>query len=275
MDWIINGLAFVGALALAAIAIFLWACWHDVTSQPTRPRQTKPRSASGRHSSRSTSGASSGRHPHSGGAGTTAAPHSTGRTGWLASRRTARAIRRQQRQAWDRAMGGTAAYLQRIGSLLRRPGHGRGGGPGTWSRWSRGAAVMRFWRCIRLPTSRPCHSRRLALLLLIKQQPVWRRQIRGVAVWICQFPSDASAIMNRLGCPVGRGWGMDLLACQGRMWDNLSWRWRRKKAFRSRLDASRRNPASAPQTTVREHRPGVWPQHRSINNQRRRRYVQQ
>lgn len=104
MDWIINGLAFVGALALAAIAIFLWACWHDVTSQPTRPRQTKPRSASGRHSSRSTSGASSGRYPHSGGAGTTAAPHSTGRTGWLASRRTARAIRRQQRQAWDRAM---------------------------------------------------------------------------------------------------------------------------------------------------------------------------
>ena len=271
MDWIINGLAFVGALALAAIAIFLWACWHDVTSQPTRPRQTTPRSASAQFQ----------KHQWS--------------IVWAPS---------PQRRCWHHS--GPAQYWPywlvglpphrpgypppaapglgpgyagqtgpRPGSLLRRPGHGRGGGAGTWSRWSRGAAVMRFWRCIRLPTSRPCHSRRLALLLLIKQQPVWRRQIRGVAVWICQFPSDASAIMNRLGCPVGRGWGMDLLACQGRMWDNLSWRWRRKMAFRSRLDASRRNPASAPQTTVREHRPGVWPQHRSINNQRRRRYVQQ
>lgn len=49
MHWIINSLAFIGTLALAAITIFVWACWRDATKQPTRPRQTKPGGTSGRH----------------------------------------------------------------------------------------------------------------------------------------------------------------------------------------------------------------------------------
>ena len=95
MHWIINSLAFVGTLALAAIAIFVWACWRDATKQHPRPRQTRPSDSAGRRGSGKTSGAAAGRYPHSGGAGN---------AGWLASRRTARALRHQQRQAWDQAM---------------------------------------------------------------------------------------------------------------------------------------------------------------------------
>lgn len=95
MHWIINSLAFVGTLALAAIAIFVWACWRDATKQHPRPRQTRPSDSAGRRGSGNTSGAAAGRYPHSGGAGN---------AGWLASRRTARALRHQQRQAWDQAM---------------------------------------------------------------------------------------------------------------------------------------------------------------------------
>ena len=63
MHWIINGLAFVGAISLTAMAIFIWACWHDVTQQQATARQTKPNSTPWRHSPRNTNGASSGRHP--------------------------------------------------------------------------------------------------------------------------------------------------------------------------------------------------------------------
>lgn len=49
MHWIINSLAFVGTLALAAITIFVWACWRDATKQPTGPRQTRLGGTSGQH----------------------------------------------------------------------------------------------------------------------------------------------------------------------------------------------------------------------------------
>lgn len=38
MSWIINGLAFVGCLTLIAIALLIWAVWHDETPPTTTSR---------------------------------------------------------------------------------------------------------------------------------------------------------------------------------------------------------------------------------------------
>ena len=78
MHWIINSLAFVGTLALAAITIFVWACWRDVTKQRPGTRQLRPGGPSGRHGP-------GGNGPGATGRGSVTACHGFSSTGGAAS----------------------------------------------------------------------------------------------------------------------------------------------------------------------------------------------
>lgn len=77
MHWIINSLAFVGTLALAAITIFVWACWRDATKQRPGTRQIRPGGTSGRHGP-------GGNGPGATGRGSATARHGFGSTGGAA-----------------------------------------------------------------------------------------------------------------------------------------------------------------------------------------------